>query len=151
MRTAYFWGYDNAWLINDAFATLHSHRFTQTDPLKADEGSPYPSAYVYGNNKPAYFSDPSGLRAGLEATASFATKDTPPTTKVIIRKGYRCVKTPASPEGRKKNPLAPSVVTKCTKIPTPTTTPAAKTSWAVCNAIDIWQIQICDSRIFVGS
>lgn len=36
--------------------------FTQTDPLQADIGSPYPSAYVYGNNNPLVFTDPSGLR-----------------------------------------------------------------------------------------
>ena len=36
--------------------------FTQTDPLSADVGSPYPSAYVYGNNSPLVYIDPSGLR-----------------------------------------------------------------------------------------
>ena len=36
--------------------------FTQTDPLDPDIGSPYPSAYVYGNNNPAVYTDPSGLR-----------------------------------------------------------------------------------------
>jgi hypothetical protein len=36
--------------------------FTQTDPLEADVGSAYPSAYVYGNNNPTMFVDPSGLR-----------------------------------------------------------------------------------------
>jgi RHS repeat-associated protein len=36
--------------------------FTQTDPLQADIGSRYPSAYVYGNNNPTIYVDPSGLR-----------------------------------------------------------------------------------------
>ena len=36
--------------------------FTQTDPLEADVGSPYPSAYMYGNNNPLVYTDPSGLR-----------------------------------------------------------------------------------------
>jgi RHS repeat-associated protein len=36
--------------------------FTQTDPLAADVGSPYPSSYVYGNNNPTMYVDPSGLR-----------------------------------------------------------------------------------------
>jgi hypothetical protein len=40
-------------------------RFTQTDPLAADLGSPYPSAYVYGNNNPVRFVDPTGLRGEL--------------------------------------------------------------------------------------
>jgi hypothetical protein len=37
--------------------------FTQTDPLEASVGSPYPSAYVYGNNNPLVYTDPSGMRA----------------------------------------------------------------------------------------
>ena len=37
--------------------------FTQTDPLQADVGSPYPSSYVYGNNNPLVYTDPTGLRA----------------------------------------------------------------------------------------
>ena len=36
--------------------------FTQTDPLQGDPGDPFMSAYVYGNNNPAVFTDPSGLR-----------------------------------------------------------------------------------------
>lgn len=43
-------------------ATLQE-QFTQTDPLQADIGAPYPSSYVYGNNNPAVFVDPSGERA----------------------------------------------------------------------------------------
>ena len=39
--------------------------FTQTDPLEADVGSPYPSAYVYGNNNPVVFTDLSGRRGVL--------------------------------------------------------------------------------------
>jgi RHS repeat-associated protein len=36
--------------------------FTQSDPLQADIGAAYPSAYVYGHNNPAMYVDPSGLR-----------------------------------------------------------------------------------------
>jgi hypothetical protein len=43
--------------------SLRATVFTQTDPLAADVGSPYPSAYVYGNNNPIVFTDPSGFRA----------------------------------------------------------------------------------------
>jgi hypothetical protein len=39
--------------------------FTQTDPLQADVGSAYPSAYVYGNNNPNMYVDPSGKRGAL--------------------------------------------------------------------------------------
>jgi RHS repeat-associated protein len=39
--------------------------FTQTDPLAPDPDKGYPSAYVYGNNNPVIYSDPSGLRAGV--------------------------------------------------------------------------------------
>ena len=45
-----------------ATATLSRDRFTQTDPLEAAVGSPYPSAYVYGNNNPLMYTDPSGMR-----------------------------------------------------------------------------------------
>ena len=38
-------------------------RFTQTDPLEATVGEPYPSSYVYGRNNPVVYTDPSGLRA----------------------------------------------------------------------------------------
>ena len=47
--------------------TAVAEQFTQTDPLQADIGSPYPSAYVYGNNNPLVFTDPSGLRAQVAA------------------------------------------------------------------------------------
>jgi RHS repeat-associated protein len=39
--------------------------FTQVDPLQAIVGSPYPSAYVYGNDNPMRFVDPTGLRGEL--------------------------------------------------------------------------------------
>jgi RHS repeat-associated protein len=37
--------------------------FTQTDPLQADVGNAYPSPYVYANDNPMMYVDPSGLRA----------------------------------------------------------------------------------------
>jgi hypothetical protein len=46
-------------------ATLCWVQFTQTDPLAADTGSPYPSAYVCGNNNPNVYVDPSGMRGSL--------------------------------------------------------------------------------------
>lgn len=52
-------------------AILQRH-FTQTDPLQADVGSPYPSAYVYGNNNPNMYVDPSGLRADAPVPESFS-------------------------------------------------------------------------------
>ena len=42
--------------------TIALGKFTQTDPLQADVGSPYPSAYVYGNNNPLVYTDPPGMR-----------------------------------------------------------------------------------------
>lgn len=36
--------------------------FTQTDPLQATVGQPYPSTYIYGNNNPNMYVDPTGLR-----------------------------------------------------------------------------------------
>ena len=36
--------------------------FTQTDPAPLGAGSPFESAYGYGGNSPALYSDPSGLR-----------------------------------------------------------------------------------------
>jgi hypothetical protein len=39
--------------------------FTQTDPLEASVGQPYPSSYVYGNNNPLVYVDPSGLQSNL--------------------------------------------------------------------------------------
>ena len=46
-------------------ATLFGGRFTQTDPLQADVGSPYPSSYVYSSNNPMLYVDPSGERGQL--------------------------------------------------------------------------------------
>ena len=37
--------------------------FTQTDPLEASRGVAYPSAYIYGNNNPVVYVDPSGLQS----------------------------------------------------------------------------------------
>jgi Bacterial toxin 44 len=42
-------------------AILQNH-FTQTDPLAPEVGSAYPSTYVYGNNNPNVYVDPSGER-----------------------------------------------------------------------------------------
>ena len=39
--------------------------FTQTDPMPLGAGSAFESAYVYGNNNPLVYTDPSGLRGGL--------------------------------------------------------------------------------------
>jgi hypothetical protein len=47
-----------------ANATLQQD-FTQTDPLQADVGQPYPSTYVYANNNPNVYTDPSGMRGVL--------------------------------------------------------------------------------------
>ena len=38
---------------------------TQTDPLQADVGSPYPSSYIYGNNNPNVYVDPTGMRGAI--------------------------------------------------------------------------------------
>ncbi len=43
-------------------ATLQNG-FTQTDPRQATVGQAYPSSYVYGNNNPLVFVDPSGLQS----------------------------------------------------------------------------------------
>lgn len=43
-------------------------RFTQTDPLQGDPGDPLTSRYVYGNDNPAMFTDPSGMRGQLFGT-----------------------------------------------------------------------------------
>jgi SCP1.201-like deaminase len=51
--------------IDDVFTPMTvvwEKSFTQTDPLAADVGSAYPSAYVYAGNNPAMYTDPSGLR-----------------------------------------------------------------------------------------
>jgi hypothetical protein len=49
--------------------SLRATVFTQTDPLEADVGSAYPSAYVYGNNNPTMYVDPSGKRGMIVDTA----------------------------------------------------------------------------------
>ena len=46
--------------------------FTQTDPLEVSRGVAYPSAYVYANNNPLVFVDPSGLRADAPVPESFS-------------------------------------------------------------------------------
>ena len=44
---------------------LRFEHFTQTDPISAEVGEPYPSAFVYGNNNPMAYTDPSGMRGSL--------------------------------------------------------------------------------------
>jgi hypothetical protein len=51
--------------------------FTQTDPLQPTVGSAYPSAYVYGNNNPVRFVDPTGLRSTGAAMSSPSPKQIP--------------------------------------------------------------------------
>ncbi len=55
-----------------ASATLCHELFTQTDPLEVSRGVAYPSAYIYGNNNPMVFTDPSGLRADAPVPESFS-------------------------------------------------------------------------------
>ena len=47
------------------YATLSIQRFTQTDPAPLGAGFAYESSYVYGNDNPLVYTDPSGLRGGL--------------------------------------------------------------------------------------
>jgi hypothetical protein len=61
--------------LRDALADLTY--FTQTDPLQADVGSAYPSSYVYGNNNPNVYTDPSGLRATAGSPTSLALTSNP--------------------------------------------------------------------------
>jgi hypothetical protein len=44
---------------------LVSRAFTQTDPMPYGAGSSFESSYVYGQNNPGLYTDPSGLRAGM--------------------------------------------------------------------------------------
>ena len=49
--------------------TLSREYFTQTDPLEADVTDPFMSAYVYANNNPAVYIDPTGERGQLAGCA----------------------------------------------------------------------------------
>jgi Protein of unknown function (DUF2599) len=53
---------------------------TQTDPLQPTVGQPYPSSYVYGNNNPMAFTDPTGSRPA-----------SPPCENKVIPKGFHGV------------------------------------------------------------
>lgn len=53
--------------------------FTQTDPLEATVGLPYPSSYVYGQNNPLVFTDQSGMRSIEGASSSNPVSDLEPT------------------------------------------------------------------------
>jgi hypothetical protein len=60
--------------------TLRATVFTQTDPLQADVGSAYPSTYVYGNNNPNVYVDPSGMRGSMPGTSENGIAKSDPTT-----------------------------------------------------------------------
>jgi hypothetical protein len=47
--------------------------FTQTDPLQPTVGQAYPSTYVYGNNNPTVYTDPSGMRSSGGREDSFSS------------------------------------------------------------------------------
>jgi hypothetical protein len=49
--------------IDRPMKTVVTEPFTQTDPLQPTVGQAYPSSYVYANNNPNMYVDPSGLRA----------------------------------------------------------------------------------------
>ena len=74
---------------------LVKKQFTQTDPLPGDVGEPYMGAYVYANNNPVVYTDPSGLRGMrsgsfnplLRATSrpkQGTTSTTSPRRKVVV-------------------------------------------------------------------
>ena len=78
---------------------MTSAEFTQTDPLQADVGSAYPSAYVYGNNNPLMYVDPSGLR-GIKADVDIPVVDTAPDALALVV----AVKKPAPERGGNRKP-----------------------------------------------
>jgi hypothetical protein len=47
------------------YSLLSPEYFTQTDPLQATVGQAYPSTYIYANNNPNVYTDPSGMRGVL--------------------------------------------------------------------------------------
>ena len=51
---------------------MTSQQLTQTDPLPNPPGVSYMSGYVYGNNNPLVYTDPSGLRGQTASTNPMA-------------------------------------------------------------------------------
>jgi hypothetical protein len=101
-----------------------SNRFTQTDPMPYGAGSAFEGSYVYAGARPTVMTDPGGMRFAFPESGVNPIRfdsNAPPTTKVIVRNGYRCVTRAATPEELKKNPIK-RIVTICKKIPRPTTT-----------------------------
>jgi hypothetical protein len=63
--------------IDRPMKTVVTEPFTQTDPLQPTVGQAYPSTYIYANNNPNMYVDPSGLRATGGAPSSLALTSNP--------------------------------------------------------------------------
>jgi hypothetical protein len=59
--------------------TVVTGTFTQTDPLQPTVGQAYPSTYIYANNNPNVFTDPSGLRGGMPGASGNGIAKSDPT------------------------------------------------------------------------
>jgi hypothetical protein len=93
-------------------ATLCREEFTQTDPLSADVGSLYPSAYIYANSSPLRFVDPSGRRS-VGAQSGLDTAGVP-TILAFARTGLSCSTGGGSPyQDDAGVPIPNSGATKC--------------------------------------
>jgi hypothetical protein len=76
-------------------STLTEH-FTQTDPLQAAVGQAYPSTYIYANNNPNMYVDPSGKRG-----CTFTLTDPmacPPASRNPIRAAGKLIKAEVVPK-----------------------------------------------------